>query len=41
MLDVTLSVDHDLIDSAPAARFAQVLKERLEKAEGLAEATSA
>jgi pyruvate/2-oxoglutarate dehydrogenase complex dihydrolipoamide acyltransferase (E2) component len=22
MLDVTLSVDHDLIDSAPAARFA-------------------
>lgn len=34
-LCLTLSFDHDIIDGAPAARFAQHLKELLERAHGL------
>ncbi|MEJ2210369.1 MAG: 2-oxo acid dehydrogenase subunit E2 [Anaerolineae bacterium] len=34
-LCLTLSIDHDLVDGAPAARFAQHLKELLEGAHGL------
>jgi pyruvate/2-oxoglutarate dehydrogenase complex dihydrolipoamide acyltransferase (E2) component len=30
MLCVTISVDHDLVDGAPAARFAHTLKELIE-----------
>jgi pyruvate/2-oxoglutarate dehydrogenase complex dihydrolipoamide acyltransferase (E2) component len=36
LLDVTISVDHDLVDGAPAARFARRLTELLESAAGLA-----
>jgi len=35
MLDVTLSFDHDVIDGAPAARFAGRLRELIEEAYGL------
>jgi pyruvate/2-oxoglutarate dehydrogenase complex dihydrolipoamide acyltransferase (E2) component len=35
-LCVTLSVDHDMVDGAAAARFAQCFKERLESGGGLA-----
>ncbi len=34
-LSVTISVDHDLIDGAPAARFTQRLKEFIERGDGL------
>jgi pyruvate/2-oxoglutarate dehydrogenase complex dihydrolipoamide acyltransferase (E2) component len=34
-LHLTISVDHDIVDSAPAARFAQQLKERIERSDGL------
>jgi pyruvate/2-oxoglutarate dehydrogenase complex dihydrolipoamide acyltransferase (E2) component len=34
-LDLTLSFDHDLVDGAPAARFAQHFKELLEAGSGL------
>ena len=34
-LSVTISVDHDLIDGAPAARFIQRLKELIERGDGL------
>lgn len=34
-LSVTLSFDHDIVDGAPAARFAQCLKERIESGHGL------
>lgn len=36
MLSVTLSFDHDVVDGAPAARFAERLKRLVEGAEGLA-----
>jgi pyruvate/2-oxoglutarate dehydrogenase complex dihydrolipoamide acyltransferase (E2) component len=32
---VTVSVNHDLVDGAPAARFAQTLKEIVESGEVL------
>jgi hypothetical protein len=35
LLDVTISVDHDLVDGAPAARFARRLAELLENADAL------
>lgn len=34
-LSVTISFDHDIVDGAPAARFAQRLKELIESAYGL------
>jgi len=34
-LQLTISVDHDVVDGAPAARFAQQLKERIERGDGL------
>jgi pyruvate/2-oxoglutarate dehydrogenase complex dihydrolipoamide acyltransferase (E2) component len=36
-LDVTISLDHDIIDGAPAARFIQRLKELIESGYGLDE----
>jgi pyruvate/2-oxoglutarate dehydrogenase complex dihydrolipoamide acyltransferase (E2) component len=36
-LSVTVSFDHDVIDGAPAARFVQRLKERIESGYGLSE----
>jgi pyruvate/2-oxoglutarate dehydrogenase complex dihydrolipoamide acyltransferase (E2) component len=35
ILDVTLSFDHDIVDGAPAARFASRLRELIESAAGL------
>lgn len=35
MMSVTISIDHDLIDGAPAARFVQRLRELVESAAGL------
>jgi len=34
-LSLTMSVDHDLVDGAPAARFTQRLKELIESGYGL------
>jgi pyruvate/2-oxoglutarate dehydrogenase complex dihydrolipoamide acyltransferase (E2) component len=34
-VDVTLAFDHDLVDGAPAARFAHTFIELVEKAEAL------
>ena len=34
-LSVTLTVDHDIVDGAPAARFAQHWKELVERGDGL------
>jgi pyruvate/2-oxoglutarate dehydrogenase complex dihydrolipoamide acyltransferase (E2) component len=34
-LQLTISIDHDIVDGAPAARFAQQLKERIERGDGL------
>jgi pyruvate/2-oxoglutarate dehydrogenase complex dihydrolipoamide acyltransferase (E2) component len=34
-LDLTVSIDHDIVDGGPAARFVQSLRSRLENAEGL------
>jgi pyruvate/2-oxoglutarate dehydrogenase complex dihydrolipoamide acyltransferase (E2) component len=39
-LCLTISVDHDVVDGAPAARFTQRLKELVEGGYGLAEASS-
>ncbi|MBN2047452.1 MAG: 2-oxo acid dehydrogenase subunit E2 [Anaerolineaceae bacterium] len=36
-MSVTISMDHDIIDGAPAARFLQRLKKLVERGEGLAE----
>ena len=41
MLAITASLDHDIVDGAPAARFASRLRALIEGAEVLAEATSA
>jgi hypothetical protein len=38
-LSLTVSVDHDVVDGAPAARFAQRLKELIEMAHGLGDVT--
>jgi pyruvate/2-oxoglutarate dehydrogenase complex dihydrolipoamide acyltransferase (E2) component len=38
-LSLTISVDHDIVDGAPAARFARRLKELIESGYGLAGAT--
>ena len=37
ILDVTISFDHDIVDGAPAARFASRLRQLVESAEGLEE----
>jgi pyruvate/2-oxoglutarate dehydrogenase complex dihydrolipoamide acyltransferase (E2) component len=34
-LDLTVSIDHDVVDGAPAARFIQSFRTRLENADGL------
>jgi pyruvate/2-oxoglutarate dehydrogenase complex dihydrolipoamide acyltransferase (E2) component len=34
-LSITATFDHDITDGAPAARFAQVLKEYIERGHGL------
>jgi len=34
-LDLTISIDHDVVDGAPATRFVQSFRSRLEKADGL------
>jgi pyruvate/2-oxoglutarate dehydrogenase complex dihydrolipoamide acyltransferase (E2) component len=39
-LCATISVDHDVVDGAPAARFASRFKELIESSYGLAEATA-
>lgn len=39
-LSLTISVDHDIVDGAPAARFAQQLKELIESGYGLADVTA-
>ena len=36
-LSMTISVDHDIIDGAPAARFSQRLKELIESGYGLSD----
>jgi pyruvate/2-oxoglutarate dehydrogenase complex dihydrolipoamide acyltransferase (E2) component len=36
VLDLTISIDHDIVDGAPAARFARRLTELIEQAHGLA-----
>jgi hypothetical protein len=35
VLSLSVMVDHDLVDGAPAARFAERLRQRIEAAEGL------
>jgi hypothetical protein len=35
LLDLTISVDHEVVDGAPAARFARRLTELIEQADGL------
>lgn len=40
-LSVTLSVDHDIVDGAPATRFARRLRDLVESAKGLQEALAA
>ena len=35
MLDLTISTDHEVVDGAPAARFARRLAELVEQADGL------
>jgi pyruvate/2-oxoglutarate dehydrogenase complex dihydrolipoamide acyltransferase (E2) component len=35
LLDVTISVDHAIVDGAPAARFARRLTDLIEQADGL------
>jgi pyruvate/2-oxoglutarate dehydrogenase complex dihydrolipoamide acyltransferase (E2) component len=39
-LSLTISVDHDVVDGAPAARFAQRLKELIESGYGLGDVTA-
>jgi pyruvate/2-oxoglutarate dehydrogenase complex dihydrolipoamide acyltransferase (E2) component len=34
-LSITATFDHDITDGAPAARFAQLLKEYIERGHGL------
>lgn len=35
VLSLTLSFDHDIVDGAPAARFAKRLKEKIERGDGI------
>jgi pyruvate/2-oxoglutarate dehydrogenase complex dihydrolipoamide acyltransferase (E2) component len=35
VLDLTISVDHDIVDGAPAARFVRRLREAIEAGDGL------
>jgi pyruvate/2-oxoglutarate dehydrogenase complex dihydrolipoamide acyltransferase (E2) component len=35
ILDLTVSIDHDVVDGAPATRFVQTFRSRLERADGL------
>jgi pyruvate/2-oxoglutarate dehydrogenase complex dihydrolipoamide acyltransferase (E2) component len=35
LLDLTISVDHEVVDGAPAARFARRLAQLIEQADGL------
>lgn len=37
LLSLTVSVDHDVVDGAPAARFVERLRERLERGDGVPE----
>lgn len=39
-LNLTISFDHDIVDGAPAARFAKSLRELIESASVLSEAAS-
>jgi len=39
-LDVTISLDHDIVDGAPAARFTQRLKELIESGDGIQDANA-
>src|SRR6185437_12160576 len=39
-LSLTISVDHDIVDGAPAARFTRRLKELIEGGYGLGDATA-
>ena len=39
-LSLTISVDHDLVDGAPAARFTGRLKELIESGYGLGDSTA-
>ncbi|MFP5282959.1 MAG: 2-oxo acid dehydrogenase subunit E2, partial [Actinomycetes bacterium] len=41
LLDVTISFDHEIVDGAPAARFARRLTELVEQAAGLQPGTVA
>jgi pyruvate/2-oxoglutarate dehydrogenase complex dihydrolipoamide acyltransferase (E2) component len=41
ILNLTLSIDHDIVDGAPAARFVETLRTLLEDAYGLADAVDA
>jgi hypothetical protein len=41
ILDLTISLDHDIVDGAPAARFAQTFRSLLEVAHGLRQLTEA
>jgi pyruvate/2-oxoglutarate dehydrogenase complex dihydrolipoamide acyltransferase (E2) component len=38
ILDVTIAIDHDVVDGAPAARFVQRFRDLVESADGLPEA---
>jgi pyruvate/2-oxoglutarate dehydrogenase complex dihydrolipoamide acyltransferase (E2) component len=38
-LSVTISLDHDVVDGAPAARFTRCFQELVEQGAGLAQAT--
>jgi len=37
-LGLTVSIDHDVVDGAPAARFVESFRSRLSRAEGVKEA---
>jgi hypothetical protein len=39
-LSLTISVDHDIVDGAPAARFTRRLKELIESGYGLGDSTA-
>jgi pyruvate/2-oxoglutarate dehydrogenase complex dihydrolipoamide acyltransferase (E2) component len=41
ILDVTIAIDHDVVDGAPAARFVQRFRDLVESADGLPEAIAA
>jgi pyruvate/2-oxoglutarate dehydrogenase complex dihydrolipoamide acyltransferase (E2) component len=41
ILDVTIAIDHDVVDGAPAARFVQRFRDLVESADGVPEAIAA